>query len=571
MLHEHVKILHRPILLVLFGLCLLVSTQYSAYAGDLPWENENSVATAMLVQDGRQILLEGVVVGRMAARQDPAYFVVHDSYRPNSRIAVLCRPPAELSIGQTVDVTGTAWTLPNGERLVIDPTVYGYFDSEGRLVKRAWASPFRPWPYKEILPSPTGSVPPSDPSLADNGTGVPGEVDAELDTTPVHFQSVAALIAAAPPVLTPISLSCKPIVEVGNGFVIVGDDGADSRVKVYSPNVVGPKERLLRLSGTLHTEDGKPAIYAGTGPAPYFDPQGFTGQMTTAKIGTVAYAATLADAVTEGSSTGGRQLMSVSTPTTSDGNWVYLTGQVVTGMEYLSYFNMYVQRLDRTPGIRVVEWAASADWCNIVDVMGKLATMDGQRVLDGVTDPDAVEVVVLHNNYGRLLPNPLGMSNRALGGCQLGNNPGVTSEPFGLYNVGSLVRVWGKVVEETWDDNNQLVWIDDGSNVPFAGFGQQDRGVLLFAPSGLPNPYVYIGDDISVTGVSSIWKPYGSSETYRAVCAISSNTQSPVAASQPNSYGTLSGTVAVYDIPAGSGSRYRSGCTRPATGRRNLR
>lgn len=203
---------------------------------------------------------------------------------------------------------------------------------------------------------------------------------------------------------------------------------------------------------------------------------------------------------------------------------------------------------------------------SIVDIMAEIDTKDGERIL-GIIDPwntASVERKVLDSNWG-LLPRPIGMgNNKALGGASVGNNPGIVGDPYGPYNIGSYVRVWGKVIESgtyqfEYDPYNATIpymRIDDGSAVPSGnsvyGGPYGGQGITVFGTNTYNGyPTVDIGDYVAVTGVSSIWKPDGSDDTYRAIWAardVQDLTASGSGYPPPNDTGTISGTVTLYDM-----------------------
>lgn len=267
--------------------------------------------------------------------------------------------------------------------------------------------------------------------------------------------------------------------------------------------------------------------------------------------------------------------MSIESPTTSDGSWCYLTGMVVTAVgKYYSYDIMghawipiyYIQGLDRMPGIRVLDTSAyppGVSTGKVVDVMAKLDTKDGERIL-GIIDPwddSSVECKVLDNN-GWHLPRPVGMNNKALGGTSIGNNPGIVGDPYGLYNIGSYVTIWGKVLERgtyqlDWDSyySTPYIRIDDGSGVATGnssyGGPYGNKGVTVFGT----NTYdgytpINVGDCVAVTGASSVWRPDGSSDTYRAMWLANKvqNVNSMSSSEYPPYTDTISGTVTLYDM-----------------------
>ena len=375
-----------------------------------------------------------------------------------------------------------------------------------------------------------------------------------------------------------IELACKPVVSVGDGFMVVGDDTSAARVKVYTNATVKPDDRIIKLSGVMHTQDSRPVIYADTGPAPYFDPQGPGGGVWVASPGSAAYAATLPDAGSPDSGHG-VSLASVGVHSSSNGSWVYLTGQVVTYIgEYYSYslFNgawwvsVYnIQGADRTPGIRVWDWGGGPSHTgSIVDVMAKVYTVDGQRILglpptgEAGVDLDSPahtsELTILAPGQGDSspLPNivPTGMNNKSLGGTGLGLDPGVTNG-WGLYNVGNYVTVWGRVKDiEPYIFNSDIgymmsrIVIDDG----FHAVGEDQQGIAVFGTCQYDSEnYVNVNDYVSVTGVSSAWKPSGSATTYPCIWTTNYavNLGSTAATRQVVEYGTVSGMVKLYDMP----------------------
>ncbi|MGB9619715.1 MAG: FG-GAP repeat domain-containing protein, partial [Armatimonadota bacterium] len=93
-----------------------------------------------------------------------------------------------------------------------------------------------------------------------------------------------------------------------------------------------------------------------------------------------------------------------------DGAWVRVPGKIVTAT--LSDFEraIYVQEPDRSCGIRVEPITVGLppiDRWQSVDVIGRLATIDGERVLvDASIEPGVLSIIL----------RPMAMSNRRLGG-----------------------------------------------------------------------------------------------------------------------------------------------------------
>ena len=71
------------------------------------------------------------------------------------------------------------------------------------------------------------------------------------------------------------------------------------------------------------------------------------------------------------------------------------------------------------------------------------------------------------------------------------------------------------------------------------------RGVIVFGTNTYYGNYqVNVGDSVAITGVSSIWKPDGSTNTYRAIWTPDSvQNSSDLWADNYSGSGTISGTV----------------------------
>jgi hypothetical protein len=146
-----------------------------------------------------------------------------------------------------------------------------------------------------------------------------------------------------------------------------------------------------------------------------------------------------------------------------------------------SYF--YVENDDRTAGIQVYKSNHGAALGMRIDIVGSLYTLaTGERLI--------VASSVLSTGTGSV--EPLGMTNRALGGADWFYNPSTgagqrgVAGAYGPNNIGLLVRTTGRVVAPI---TTTSFYLDDGS------------GVLLkvTAPSGS----VPSGSYVVVTGISS--------------------------------------------------------------------
>lgn len=148
--------------------------------------------------------------------------------------------------------------------------------------------------------------------------------------------------------------------------------------------------------------------------------------------------------------------------TLPNGSWVTLRHKVVTAdrSDFANHV-LYVEEANRSAGIRITYWgSAQAVRDATVDVTGTMNTLSsGERWIEaGATGVTLV-------TPGEPVPTPLGQPNRSLGGGDVDAlTVGVTTPAgFGLYNIGLLVKSWGKVTYV--DSTNKFLYVDDGSTV----------------------------------------------------------------------------------------------------------
>ena len=223
--------------------------------------------------------------------------------------------------------------------------------------------------------------------------------------------------------------------------------------------------------------------------------------------------------------------------------------------------------MDTKDGQRTLGIWSSDEW-NAIDLTSLTRCMEPKILAEG-------------NPYSPLNVVPVGIINRELGGSAMGNNPGVTGGQ-GLCNIGGYVTVWGEVLEtgtyqfdEYGSYTTPYMRIDDGSGVPSGnsdpsyGGPYGDQGVTVFGTNTYVGySQVSVGDYVSVTGVSSVWKPGGSTDTYRCVWTSGSavNQGSSPPSREVTDTGTISGTVKLYDMPGSTATvRLYSTCGRSET------
>jgi len=172
----------------------------------------------------------------------------------------------------------------------------------------------------------------------------------------------------------------------------------------------------------------------------------------------------------------------------ADGTPVKLPNVVVTaGLDQFSD-RFYVESDDRSAGIQVrtgPDSGIQAQEGNRVTVKGTIGLADGERAVLSPTVTPAGSGVV---------PEPLALVNRSVGGQALGGLvPGV-DRGVGLNNVGLLVTIWGRVTYVGADH----FYVDDGTGL---WYGSGPAGVKVscgaLTKPGLDHPVV-------VTGISAI-------------------------------------------------------------------
>lgn len=452
------------------------------------WQPDLTIAGALAAHDGENVTCEGAVVERIAARNNPAYFVVRDPFVRSVKLVVLCRPPIALSREQFVDVSGIAGTLANGERCITNASVSLRVNEKG--APYCWQPAFwwRPEPGRQSLPNPTFPTPPCDPGLTDDGRGIPGPVTAHPIDQKWDGGNVSELLANPPLPLSQVVLECKPIVETAEGFIVVGDEDSQASVKVFTKSPAKPGDRVVKLTGSAHSEGGKLVLYADSGPAPYSDSQGELGYVQSVKRSAARGEVSVLSVPAAGAVAFAR--------TFSNGNTVTVSGAVASagGTDFPGAF--YIQDPDRAAGIRVLySGSLEIGRGDEVEVIGEIGLAgDGERKIDagtsGVSYSDQLAT-----------PQPMGVPNRNLGGTQANQyTPGVPGA-HGPYNKGLLVKSWGRVT--AIDAEGKCFYVDDGSGLP-AGSGETGIEVT-WAWSPDTKPAIVPPDEgwyISVTGIS---------------------------------------------------------------------
>jgi hypothetical protein len=171
-----------------------------------------------------------------------------------------------------------------------------------------------------------------------------------------------------------------------------------------------------------------------------------------------------------------------------------MAGKVVTRV-FPDFGYFYVSEPDRSMGIRVKS-AACPDPGDIITIAtGTMGTDELERFID-----NASYSIDGHGDQIR----PLGMTNKSYGGGDFYYDPGPPAtgqrgfwDGSGLNNLGSLVRVWGRVTEIDVRAVPLYFYVDDGSGV--------DMAIDLEVAPGQAIPFAYqVGDYVTgINGISS--------------------------------------------------------------------
>lgn len=444
--------------IVVFVLCdILVSSAAQATSGWM--ERPGSVKYALSQADGSHIYLDAVKVNKIRAQQTPSYFVVSEFFSYHDTLITLTLPNALLRRGQTVDIEGDLTTLDSGDRALTSVTVWGYTDSAGNLLYngpllKGLLEP-TPWQWKTDL---TVS-PPIDRQEPDSMQQ--SEVSADTPSEVLVCSSIAEVKSQDPG--TVVELRCKPVSTGGSeAFTLGEDDTTDTITTNYTGNV-DQTDRVCTLRGTVDTDGEGVVLDVDSGPN-YNVQESYQGSLLAAHQGTILWAKSQYNATQ-----------------------VSLAGKIITRV-WPDYF--YIEEDDRFSGIRVQMTNHGHYSGERVSVSGTMATnIDNERYI-AATSATHVEDANL---------NPVGMSNKLLGGGDVGyiaGNPASgqkgTIGGVGLNNIGVLVKTWGRIAEIDSAGSPQWFRISDGSGY---------QTTIAYPPYGYA-----LNNFVGIAGISSCEK-----------------------------------------------------------------
>lgn len=187
-----------------------------------------------------------------------------------------------------------------------------------------------------------------------------------------------------------------------------------------------------------------------------------------------------------------------------EGTQVMLKAKIVTaafGQENI----IYISEPDRSAGIQVSITQPAPPLHSLVDVTGAM----GRMLLNGRPSEARIlnaHIVLLES--GGIEFQPVAIRGLAVGGSAAGPTlPGVR-DGTGLYNIGCLVRIHGRVSSKS----GPYIWLDDGSGVPFA----PQYGGIMVRTASVVAP-VSLGDYVQVTGIARGSLPSGWTENRRLI------------------------------------------------------
>ncbi len=295
------------------------------------WDSRpGTIRNALTLQDGSHVVLDAEIVDKIRARQIPAYFTITECFDRTSRLVVLTQPSPDLRMGQTVDVEGSMATLDDGQRAVVDVTVYGYTDKDGNLlyhgplIKGPWAP--EPWEWKvdlTVSSSESGSSPSQQSEMLP-----PGEVSTDSSVEVVTCATIADVKAQS--LGTVVVIRCHPVSSGGTGSFTLGEDGGTDTLAVNYTGTVAQTCRVCVLSGTVDTTDDVDRVLDVDSGPNYNVQESFQGDVLAAPQGSIAWVKSWADG-----------------HTFSSGD---LTGKIIT-RSWTDY--LYIEDDSRANGIRV--------------------------------------------------------------------------------------------------------------------------------------------------------------------------------------------------------------------------
>ncbi len=419
-----------------------------------------TIGHATRLEDGSHVYLDAVLVDKIEGKTTPSYLVIRECFSSTDRIVVITPPSPELRLKQIIDVEGDVSTLSNGSRIISNPTIYGYTDKEGNLLRHGPLSkgPFRATPWRWMVDltvrtrvaaaaSMSTAEPIADPAKAPDYYPTVADIIG-LQRSQSQRMQTQSLYSGIPEVTglpdgTPVELQCKRIIGIGvetidsteYKYVDIADDlPSEDWIRAYCTADVPVTDRVNLIAGQTRHVGTTPVICVDIGPG--YDPQILDGRIQTVGQGTIAYAKSLPNSCS-----------------------VTICAKIITADRHdLADDHLYVEEPDRNSGILVhyTGWT----WMEkdlMVNVTGTTNTLpSGERWIEASTDG-----ISSASTYSDVRPTT--MNNAVLGGASFNVlSPGVDTPPgYGTNNIGLLVKAVGRVTGVYQDEN--CFYVDDGS------------------------------------------------------------------------------------------------------------
>jgi hypothetical protein len=502
--------------LLLAAFSLLAILRQASWATTPDWMQREGTIKHVLISESTHAYIDAVIVDKIKA--DEGYFTVKEPYSSADRLVILSPPSPLLRRGQLLDIEGDRIILSDNRGVALtNVTVYGYATSEGVLLTRGgpvskgilrktfWARmtdiTVRPATTNPLSDEPNDS-PAEQPSYYPTIADILEGNSTVAQESPQRMQ-IESLYDGIPdlnglPDGSLVELQCKRITGVGTELIdgttyhyidISEDLPATDTIRCYysgTPTVTAA-DRINKITGQIRYVDTTEVICVDDGYG--YAPQTLEGKIQVATVGSIAYARTCPDNTT-----------------------VTLSSKVIIADRTdLSGDRLYIEESNRSAGILIIySGIEEASRGTTIDIAGTIDTLpSGERWIDAGSN--GITVVT----PGLSLPTTVGMNNRACGGTDFNVlTPGVnTPNGYVLYNIGLLVKTWGKVSEIY--PSEKCFYLNDGSNLDDTTHTDvlglkvswEQKNISAGNPEIAPPIQ---GQFVYVTGISSAESPDGS-------------------------------------------------------------
>ncbi|MCL5407336.1 MAG: hypothetical protein M1429_02475 [Patescibacteria group bacterium] len=512
--------MQRKVILIVLSLVVLIVTTLPILANEIgkPIVSPQPVDTIGDISqtNGERIRVNNVRIEKIWAFSllQPQYFVVTERVnKQDYRLIVMASLPNPTDfqlisfIGVTVDVEGTLSMTAEGNRTLNNCTVYGYFDSRGRLIcpmpKLPWGGEAVEWPNKQVISSDTNVDVRVQSAIQSAGqiqfldTNPPGP-SPNPPPAPIVCETIGDARTAYDtyynvttyPQVT-VELQCKdidnPVTGSPNHFTL--SESNDS-ITVYTlTSGITATDRINKVFGTV-IKDGSNYwidVDAGPGWTQSFVP----GNLQKVTSGTIAWAKTFPD----------------NTTLPTDGRTYALEGLVVAERIYIyseTYATVYMTDTTGTQGLVVTcnlgSNVSPGSVHNLNGTMSRKYDIYSQQVVDrqlntGVLLTSNVSTSVPRFRYTPIKNLFCGSFNKYSAGVYNGK---------GLNMLDLPVKIVGKITYV--DPNFGYIYVDDGSNTQDGTLDEYSNPIIGIRVKCLRINEMTVGNSITVPGyLTTLW------------------------------------------------------------------